>query len=281
MQDLESDWLAALTPGSSELEAAARAAQQHAVAAPTAGVPAGPFAAAAAVGFEAGPGTLPTGGGLQRQLPLPPGRPAAMPAPDRQGSSRVLTRAGSASINIPYHNMRRAETAPALTDDLIAAAMAASATSSASGQAKAAAAAVAAASGSSAGSSYRGSPPKAPLATLPERRASATREVFEAQAEAVAALTQAKVLQQALSQVRERGCWGLRCAALWWAVLCCGGLCDTCAVLCCAAVCCRAGHAEGAHAFVRCVPFPVHAVLLTCAPPTAPPLFLPAGAGAR
>lgn len=157
--------MAALTPGSSELEAAARAAQAQAVAAPPpTAVPAGPFAAAAAVGFDAG--TLPAGGGLQHQLPLPPGRP--LPAPARQSSSR-MARAGSASINIPYHNMRRAETAPALTDDLIAAAIAASATSSASGVAKAAAQAGQPGSGSSTGSSYRGSPPKVPLATLPER----------------------------------------------------------------------------------------------------------------
>ena len=220
-QDLEAHWMAALTPGSSDLEAAVQAAQARAArgaAAPLPTLPAGPFAAAAQVAFE-GPfaaaaqvafdsptGTLPAGGGLgpglQHAAALPPGRPVAMPAPARQSS---MARAGSASITIPYHTMRRAETAPALTDDLIAAAMAVaggSSASSGSALARAAAAAVAAAaSGSSAGSSYRGSPPKAPPASVPERQASATREVFEAQAEAVAALTQAKVLQQALAQV--------------------------------------------------------------------------------
>lgn len=216
-QDLEQDWMAALTPSSSELEAAAHAAQAKALAAaaPAAAMPAGPFAAAAAVAFEPSAGTLPAGGGMQRQAPLPPGRPVA--AASRQSS---MARAGSASIVIPYHTVRRAETAPALTDDIIAAAMAAAGGSAAS-SAKTAAAAAQAASGSSAGSSYRGSPPKVPLGTLPERQASATREVFEAQAEAVAALTQAKVLQQALAKVRA-GLQGMCAAVLRYAVPCCG-----------------------------------------------------------
>ena len=239
-QALEQDWMAALTPDSSELQAAAAAAAPPRPAAPGpaaakkpahAAAPADPFAAVAHVSFdvpEAAAGTLPRGGGLHRAASGAPAAaappPLALAAAGRQGSCAML-RQGSASIDIPYHRMKRAETAPALTDDLIAAAAAAASSNgsgSSGGLAKAAAtraaaaamaAAAAAASGNggsghtrSAGSSYRGSPPK--LATLPERAASATREVFNAQAEAVAALTQAKVLQQALAQVRGRG-WRL------------------------------------------------------------------------
>lgn len=226
-QDLEQDWMAALTPGSSELEAAVAAAQKCAAAATAAAV-ADPFAAAAHVSFDvAEGGTMPSAAALPGLRPqhAPAVALQVQPHPgasamQRQGSGMV--RAGSASIAIPYRNMRRAETAPALTDDLIAAAVAAAvagsassggasalatsaAKSAASKSAKStvAAAPPAASNPSSAGSSYRGSPPKAPgLVALPERQASATREVFEANAEAVAALTQSKVLQQALSQVR-------------------------------------------------------------------------------
>lgn len=221
--------MAALTPDSSELQAAVAAEQPprpaapgpaggassrtptRAAAAAAAAVACGPFAAQAQVSFdvaEDGAGTMPTGAGLglRREASGALGAPLAI----RQGSA--MLRQGSTSIDIPYHRMKRAETAPALTDDLIAAAAASAASGSSGGlakaSAKAAAAAAARASGSgptsSAGSSLRGSPPK--LATLPERAASATREVFEAHGEAVAALTQAKVLQLALAQVRA-GVW--------------------------------------------------------------------------
>jgi hypothetical protein len=140
--------------------------------------------------------------------------------------SSAILRQGSASIDIPYHRMHRSETAPALTDDLIAAAVAAAAALAPSPAASTKSGGGSGAPGSgrtsggpsSGGSSYKGSPPlgratplppcggagggRPPgLPSLPERQASAARQIFEAQAEAVAAQAQAKVLQQALVQV--------------------------------------------------------------------------------
>lgn len=126
-----------------------------------------------------------------------------------------MMRHNSASIDIPYHTIRRAETAPALTDDIIAAALAVAAASHSSAASSKLAAGTGTGTGagatpaavSSNGSSSAGSPLlRQPLPPLPERQASATREVFEAQAEAVAAQTQSKVLQQALAQVGSLAC---------------------------------------------------------------------------
>lgn len=244
---LEQDWLAALTPASSQLQAAAAAEQAEwsghmaavAAAAQAAAAAAGghlgmPATAASAAGgpFAAAASTLPRGGfpgrahvsfDVPRQLPaegLPPGQQL----PARQRSS--MPGGGSTSIDIPVRNMRRAGTAPALTDDLIAAAIAA--TSSSFGCASKApppgAAAGAAGQPSSGGTSCRSSPTGSGgvgrAGALPrpsERQASCTQELFEAQAEAVAAQTQARVLQQALAQVglRGRACRG-RFARLAW-----------------------------------------------------------------
>jgi hypothetical protein len=160
----------------------------------------------------------------RRRLTLPEcGRTAAAPAavqrPHRsdalggmlQGEAGVASRRGTAGIDIP-ERMRRAGSEPHLSDDLIAAAAAAAA----AGSSAAAAAALAPAGGpssSSGGSSQSGSPyvGPSPPKQLPStvaatgQRAAVTREVLEAQAEAVAASAQARVLQQALEQV---GGWG-------------------------------------------------------------------------
>ncbi|KAL4436384.1 hypothetical protein ABPG77_009946 [Micractinium sp. CCAP 211/92] len=125
-----------------------------------------------------------------------------------------MLRAGSSSIDIPHRNLRRAGTAPAMTDDIIAAAVAAASASSGSPSKAPPSGAPggAALPPSSASNSCRSSPPSgagtgraSTSSTLPpESQASCTRELFEAQAEAVAAQAQAKVLQQALAREQER-----------------------------------------------------------------------------
>ena len=240
-EDLEQDWLAALTPGTSELQEAA-AADAAAAGGPFVAAAAGPFAAKAHVSFAmagqaehgATHGTLPAGGGAALHRAA-----CALPLHDAAGLQRraggvlgggqrcAVTRAGSASIDINYSKMRRAETAPALTDEIIAAAAAAACGSSATSSKHSGTPRAAAGPPSSGGSSYRGSPPGLARAPLPPQRLpSFTRELFDAQAEAVAAQTQARVLQQALAQV----CWGGDVA--WGAAslgcACVSGLCKQC-----------------------------------------------------
>lgn len=240
-QELEQSWMEALTPGSNDMQHAAATCAPvttpttaHAVAPPTTATSPpldNPFAAAAHLDFDsqeeaeeeqaaraAPAGALPPSG-RGRCGARPPSRGRPPPSPltaQRRGSAALgllrpgcgITRQGStsASISIPFRRMRRAETAPALTDDIIAAAVAATeASTSCAAACKVAAAAAAAASS---GSSCANSPLKSGLGPIlrpvAEQQATAVRDIFEAQAEAVAAQAQAHVLQLALAQERQR-----------------------------------------------------------------------------
>ncbi|KAL4855536.1 Chloride channel protein A [Chlorella vulgaris] len=240
-QGLEQSWMEALTPGSNDMQHAAATcapvttpATAHAVAPPTTATSPpldNPFAAAAHLDFDsqeeaeeeqaaraAPAGALPPSGrGRRGARPPSRGRPPPPPLTAQGRGSAALgllrpgcgiTRQGStsASISIPFRRMRRAETAPALTDDIIAAAVAATeASTSCAAACKVAAAAAAA---TSTGSSCANSPLKSGsgpiLRPVAEQQATAARDVFEAQAEAVAAQAQAHVLQLALAQERQR-----------------------------------------------------------------------------